>query len=110
MNGKTLACPAFALLLPVLLTTGCGGESTDTKIVTEYQTNNVPVVAIDGTEQVVMESSFILDGSASHDTDGTIEHWSWSQLDTGAPVAIISDATTAIASITAKTHQAGRIE
>ena len=103
MNGKTLACPAFALLLPVLLTTGCGGESTDTKIVTEYQTNNVPVVAIDGTEQVVMESSFILDGSASHDTDGTIEHWSWSQLDTGAPVAIISDATTAIASITAPT-------
>ena len=101
MKKKTFACRAFALLTPALLITGCGGESVDQALLEEQQANKTPVVVIDGVGKVITQSDFVLDGSASRDTDGMIANWSWSQVDTGAPSATISGETTQSASITA---------
>ena len=115
MPAKTFAYTAFISLISTLLITGCGGTSIDTEMLAEQQsseteteesappspTNSAPVVVINGAADALAESNFILDGSASHDADGTIQSWSWSQLATGAPIATISNATTQVASITA---------
>lgn len=101
MIKRTFACRALALLAPALLITGCGGESVDQALLEEQQANRAPVAVVDGVAKVITQSDFVLDGSASRDTDGIIQTWSWSQVDTGVPSVTIAGETTQLASITA---------
>lgn len=76
----------FALILIPLLLTGCGGGSNS-----PTEQANQPPVAHAGADQTVDEKTVvILDGSASHDPDGSIAKYEWKR--TAGTTVTLSDA------------------
>jgi hypothetical protein len=62
---------------------------------------NLPPVASAGDDQEVLEkTTAVLRGTYSFDADGTITAYHWQQIDTGAPIVAINNATSADAMVT----------
>ena len=77
----------------------CGGGSSSDEG-SNTQPENQPPSANAGEIQEALESTSVtLDGSASSDSDGSVSSYNWEQVNNGAPIVTINDATSANASV-----------
>ena len=92
----------FAVVILSLLTACGGGSSSDSSAVEpeqKAQVNTAPTSIVAEDFSADENTSVSLDGSASYDTDGTIDAYSWSQI--SGPSVTLSGADQAVASFTA---------
>jgi hypothetical protein len=99
LSNPSLSSPRFtapyvgtsgvALTFQLTVRDGGGLSATDTVIINVSDLNQAPT-ADAGSDQAVTEGGgVVLSGSGSHDTDGTIVSYAWTQ--TGGPAASLSD-------------------
>ena len=111
LNDSATAQPSFItpeveldtnLRFELTVTDNLGASSSDIVIVTVNTAYNAPPTASAGGDQSVNESQFVqLDGSASSDSDGSIESYFWQQIDSSGYTVTLDAANSATPGFTA---------